>query len=242
MDHTKELIELAQTGDKEARDLLVIENMGLVYSVARRFYNRGHEMDDISQIGTIGLIKAIDKFDLEQPVMFSTYAVPMISGEIKRFIRDDGMIKISRTIKENNWKVKQAERNLTQKYGRDVTLEELAKETGIFKEDIVMAMEATKDVESIYQTVYQKDGNSMYMVDKLSSDREVSGSDTVVNRLMLEQMLDNLSDMERQLIELRYYEDKTQVQVANILGISQVQVSRLEKKILIRMRNEAKAE
>lgn len=199
-------------------------------------------MEDLCQIGTIGLIKAIDKFDLEQPVMFSTYAVPMISGEIKRFIRDDGMIKISRSVKENNWKIKQAERSLIQKLGRDATIEELAAETGIFKEDIVMAMEAFKEVESIYQTVYQKDGNSMYVVDKLAAYTEIPASETVVNRLLLEQMLHNLPDLERQIIELRYYEDKTQVQVASILGISQVQVSRMEKKILMRMREEAKSE
>ena len=242
MDHTKELIELAHRGNREARDLLVMENMGLVYSVAKRFYNRGHEIEDLCQIGTIGLIKAIDKFDLEQPVMFSTYAVPMISGEIKRFIRDDGMIKISRSIKENNWKIKQAERSLMQKLGREATIEELAAETGIFKEDIVMAMEAAKEVESIYQTVYQKDGNSMYVVDKLAAYTEIPASETVVNKLLLEQMLHNLPDLERQIIELRYYEDKTQVQVAAILGISQVQVSRMEKKILVRMREEAKSE
>ena len=236
MDHTKELIELAHAGNREARDFLVLQNMGLVYSVAKRFFNRGYDMEDITQIGTIGLIKAIDKFDLSQPVMFSTYAVPMISGEIKRFIRDDGMIKVSRSIKENGWKIRQASQELAQKLGRDATLEELSDVTGLSCEDIVIAMEASKDVESIYQTVYQGEGNTVYVVDKLAASTEISPNEVVINKMMLEQLLNELSEMEKELIQLRYYEDKTQVQVAEKLGISQVQVSRLEKKILVRMR------
>lgn len=236
MDHTKELIELAHAGNREARDFLVLQNMGLVYSVAKRFFNRGYDMEDITQIGTIGLIKAIDKFDLNQPVMFSTYAVPMISGEIKRFIRDDGMIKVSRSIKENSWKIRHASQELAQRLGRDATIEELADATGLSGEDIIMAMDASKDVESIYQTVYQGDGNTVFVVDKLAASAEISPNEVVINKMMLEQLLEELSDMEKELIKMRYYEDKTQVQVAEKLGISQVQVSRLEKKILIRMR------
>jgi RNA polymerase sporulation-specific sigma factor len=239
MDHTKELIELAHLGNKEARDFLVLQNMGLVYSVAKRFFNRGYDMEDITQIGTIGLIKAIDKFDLTQPVMFSTYAVPMISGEIKRFIRDDGMIKVSRSIKENGWKIHQACEVITQKYGREATLEELVELTGIPKEDIVMALDASKEVESIYQTAYQGDGNTVFIVDKLSATTQISPNDSVINKMMIKQLIDNLSDMEKDIIRMRYYEDKTQTQVAQKLGISQVQVSRMEKKILFRMRKEA---
>ena len=164
MDHTKELIVRAHGGDREARDILVLENMGLVYSIARRFFNRGYDGEDITQIGTIGLIKAIDKFDLEQPVMFSTYAVPMISGEIKRFIRDDGMIKISRTIKENSQKIKTASRILAQNLGREATIEELSAETGIEKGDIVVALESVNEVESIYRTVYQGEGNDVFLM------------------------------------------------------------------------------
>ena len=167
MDHTKELIALAGDGSREARDMLVLENMGLVYSIARRYLGRGYEMEDLVQIGTIGLIKAIDKFDLEKEVMFSTYAVPMISGEIKRFIRDDGIIKVSRTIKENSWKISRAKEELFQKMGREATANEIAEATGILPEDIVIAMDASKDVESIYQTVYQSDGNQIYVIDKL---------------------------------------------------------------------------
>ena len=239
MDHTKELIARAHTGDREARDILVMENMGLVYSVARRFFNRGYDGEDITQIGTIGLIKAIDKFDLEQPVMFSTYAVPMISGEIKRFIRDDGMIKISRTIKENSQKIKNASRFLAQKLGREATIEELYEETGIEKGDIVVALESVNEVESIYRTVYQGEGNDVFLVDKLAASKESNDTEKLVNKLMLEQIMNNLSKMERELIVLRYYEEKTQVQVAQELGISQVQVSRKEKKALEKMRKMA---
>ena len=225
MDHTKELIALAHEGNKEARDMLVMHNMGLVYSIAKRFANRGYEMDDIVSIGTIGLIKAIDKFDLN---MLSTYAVPMISGEIKRFIRDDGIIKISRSIKENGWKINQAKDYLSQKLKREVTIEEISKETGICTEDIVVAMEASKDVESIYQTIYQSDGNQIYVVDKLAASAKESDHDKIMNHVMLEETMN--------IIEMRYFQEKTQSEVAKILGISQVQVSRMEKKILLRMR------
>ena len=196
-------------------------------------------MEDITQIGTIGLIKAIDKFDLTQPVMFSTYAVPMISGEIKRFIRDDGMIKISRSIKEHGWKIRQASEMIMQKYGREATVEELKDITGLSKDDIVMALDASKEVESIYQTAYQGDGNTVFIVDKLAATTQIAPTDGVINKMMIKQLIDNLSDMERDIIRMRYYEDKTQTQVAQALGISQVQVSRMEKKILFRMRKEA---
>lgn len=236
MDHTKELIALAHEGNKEARDMLVTHNMGLVYSIAKRFANRGYEMDDIVSIGTIGLIKAIDKFDLNMDVMLSTYAVPMISGEIKRFIRDDGIIKISRSIKENGWKINQAKDYLSQKLKREVTIEEISKETGICTEDIVVAMEASKDVESIYQTIYQSDGNQIYVVDKLAASAKESDHDKIMNHVMLEETMNILEEDEKTIIEMRYFQEKTQSEVAKILGISQVQVSRMEKKILLRMR------
>ena len=236
MNHTKELIELAHQGNREARDVLVMENMGLVYSISKRFAGRGYDMEDITQIGTIGLIKAIDKFDLNQPVMFSTYAVPMISGEIKRFIRDDGMIKVSRSTKENGCKIKKAAEQLAKQNGREASVEEISQATGISVEDIAVASSAGKEVESIYQTAYQSDGAQVYIVDKLAAVSEVPASEKLINHMMLEQLLEGLDDTERQLIRMRYYEDKTQTQVAQKLGISQVQVSRLEKKVLLRMR------
>lgn len=260
---TLELIRRSQQGDKEAREQVILENVGLVWSIVRRFSGRGCEMEDLFQIGSIGLMKAIDKFDLSYDVKFSTYAVPMISGEIKRFLRDDGMVKVSRTLKENGWKVKQAADALSQELGREATLPEIAERSGLAPEDIVMALEANIEVESIYRSVYQSDGSEIYLVDQVvgnagtATGRCISGADggsglgtarnlagacedfekeKVLNHMLLTQLLGELSEKERELILLRYFQDKTQVEVAKRLGISQVQVSRLEKKILVRMR------
>ena len=243
MNHTKELILRAHEGDKEARDRLVMENMGLVYSVSRRFIGRGCELEDINQIGTIGLIKAIDKFDDSFDVRFSTYAVPMIAGEIKRFLRDDGMLKVSRSIKENGYRIKRASDELVSKNGREATVEELAAATELSVEDVVMALDAGTDVESIYRTVYQGDGSEIYLVDKITSADNVSSSEgslpqqeKMLDMIMLRQLHEELDETERKLISLRYFKEMTQSAVANELGISQVQVSRLEKKILQKLR------
>ena len=243
MNHTKELILRAHEGDKGARDRLVMENMGLVYSVSRRFIGRGCELEDINQIGTIGLIKAIDKFDDSFDVRFSTYAVPMIAGEIKRFLRDDGMLKVSRSIKENGYRIKRASDELVSKNGREATVEELAAATELSVEDVVMALDAGTDVESIYRTVYQGDGSEIFLVDKITSADNVSSSEgslpqqeKMLDMIMLRQLLEELDETERKLISLRYFKEMTQSAVANELGISQVQVSRLEKKILQKLR------
>ena len=243
MNHTKELILRAHEGDKEARDRLVMENKGLVYSVSRRFIGRGCELEDINQIGTIGLIKAIDKFDDSFDVRFSTYAVPMIAGEIKRFLRDDGMLKVSRSIKENGYRIKRASDELVSKNGREATVEELAAATELSVEDVVMALDAGTDVESIYRTVYQGDGSEIFLVDKITSADNVSSSEgslpqqeKMLDMIMLRQLLEELDETERKLISLRYFKEMTQSAVANELGISQVQVSRLEKKILQKLR------
>ena len=243
MNHTKELILRAHEGDKEARDRLVMENMGLVYSVSRRFIGRGCELEDINQIGTIVLIKAIDKFDDSFDVRFSTYAVPMIAGEIKRFLRDDGMLKVSRSIKENGYRIKRASDELVSKNGREATVEELAAATELSVEDVVMALDAGTDVESIYRTVYQGDGSEIFLVDKITSADNVSSSEgslpqqeKMLDMIMLRQLLEELDETERKLISLRYFKEMTQSAVANELGISQVQVSRLEKKILQKLR------
>lgn len=243
MDDTKELILRAHNGDKAARDKLVLENIGLVYSVSRRFAGRGYELEDINQIGTIGLIKAIDKFDDSFDVRFSTYAVPMIAGEIKRFLRDDGMLKVSRSLKENGYRIKKASDELVSQNGREATIEELAAATELSVEDVVMALEANTDVESIYRTIYQNDGNEVYLVDKLSgssgdtvNDEFAGAQEQLLNSILLEQLLAELDEMEGKLIMLRYFKEMTQTQVADKLGISQVQVSRLEKKILRKLR------
>lgn len=234
MEETAVLIERSQAGDKEARGVLIEENLGLVRHIVKRFTGRGYDTEDLFQIGCIGLIKAIDKFDLNFGVRFSTYAVPMIQGEIKRFLRDDGMVKVSRTLKENGWKIRQASERIAHEKGREATLEEIALATGISKEDIVMAMEANVEVESIYKSVYQSDGNEIYLVDKLPEKKD--DNEKLLNHMLLEQLIGELGEEERMLIRLRYFQDKTQVEVAKNLGISQVQVSRMEKKILIRMR------
>ena len=232
---TQNLIRKAQEGDKVSREQLINENVGLVWSIVRRFLGRGQEAEDLFQIGVIGLMKAVDKFDLSYEVMFSTYAVPMISGEIKRYLRDNNsLIKMSRSIKENGWKIKAAKERLAYELGRDATLEELAVATELSMEDVVTALEAGSEIESIYKTVYQGDGNEIYLVDRIREEK--NEAESLIDRMTVEQLLASLTKEERLLITARYFEDKTQVETAKLLGISQVQVSRLEKKILLKMR------
>lgn len=229
------LIEKARAGEKEAREVLIEQNLGLVHHIVKRFLGRGYDAEDLFQIGVIGLIKAIDKFDTEYDVKFSTYAVPLITGEIKRFIRDDGMIKVSRNLKENGMKIKMAREKLAGKLGRDPSIEEVAKESLLTVEEVLLAMEANVQVESIYKSVYQNDGNELFMIDQLADEND-NAHDEVLNHLLVDQLLSGLGKEEQRLIILRYYQDKTQMEVAKLLGISQVQVSRLEKKILLGMR------
>ena len=229
-----QLIEAAHQGDKEARDSLVMENMGLIWSIVRRFSGRGHELEDLFQIGSIGLLKAIDKFDTSYEVKLSTYAVPMIAGEIKRFLRDDGMIKVSRSLKEAAGKAKIAAQRLQETSGREPTIEEVAAEIGISSEELVMAMESQCEVESLHKTIYQGDGNAITLMDKL--EETTDANEELLNRMALEELLGELGENERKLIEMRYFEEKTQMEIAKEMGISQVQVSRMEKKILLRMR------
>ena len=236
MEETMVLIERSHHGDKEARERLVEENMGLVWSIVKRFVGRGTDMEDLFQIGAMGLIKAIDKFDTSFEVTFSTYAVPMIAGEIKRFLRDDGIVKVSRTLKENCWRIKKETEQFRQRTGKDPTLEELSVLTELTKEDIAMALESTAEVESIYKTIPQKDGSEICLLDLMESQNQGGGMQHLLNRVVLEQLLGELPDMERKLIVMRYMQDKTQLEVARVLGVSQVQVSRLEKRILKQMR------
>ena len=236
MDRTIELIKLAKEGDRKAREQVATENLGLVWSVVRRFAGRGHELEDLYQIGCIGLMKCIDKFDPAYDVKFSTYAVPMIMGEIKRFLRDDGMVKVSRSLKETAYKVYSVREQMMNEHGIEPTIEELASSLEIEKEDIVLALEAGSEVESIYKTIYQNDGNSIYLIDKLVSSEDESRQ--AVDRLALEELLGQLEEKERSIIRMRYFEDKTQTEIAGFLGISQVQVSRIEKKVLTKMREQ----
>ena len=254
---TMELLKKAHAGDQDARDQLVEENIGLVWNIVKRFSGRGYEKEDIFQIGCIGLIKAIDHFDTSFQVKFSTYAVPMITGQIKRFLRDDGMIKVSRTLKENGWKISKAEEELRQQYGRSASIDEIAAYTELDPGDIVLAMEANREVGTIDRTVGEEDGKEIPLVDQvvqnpgsgigyLSGKPECGafrGTDPekekLLDHMLLHQLIRGLGERERQLIEYRYFQEMTQTEVAKIMGISQVQVSRLEKKILLEMRREA---
>ncbi len=234
MDRALELIKKSQSGDTSAKELLVEENIGLIWSCVKRFSNRGYEMDDLFQIGSIGLLKAIDKFDLSYEVRFSTYAVPMILGEIKRFIRDDGMIKVSRSLKEIANKVRVQKDILNKKLGREPTIDELAAAIGITVEEIVIALESNAEVESLYKTIHQGDGHPIFLIDKLEKTSDESGK--MIDKIALRQIIMQLSPKEKEIIYLRYYQDKTQTEIAERIGISQVQVSRLEKKILNQIR------
>ena len=234
MEQTLALIEQSHEGDKDARDTLVEKNMGLVYTVARRFCGRGCEMEDLIQIGSIGLIKAIDKFDPCFEVKFSTYAVAMITGEIKRFLRDDGLIKVSRSLKETAVKVCMAREKLEKHYGREPTLEEVSMEVGVAREDIVMAMESVTEIESLHKPVYQGDGNAISLMDGIKEEKDEG--EELLNHMFLNTLLGTLEEKERRLLHFRYFEEMTQVQVAEKMKMTQVQVSRLEKKILEKLR------
>ena len=214
MEQTYEWIRLAQAGDAAAKDNLLQENSGLIWSVVGRFRGRG-EPEDLYQIGAIGLLKCIEKFDFSYDVKFSTYAVPMILGEIKRFLRDDGTVKVSRSLKELAWRAKRLQEAAMQEESRELSLQELAERLEVEKEELVLALESTKDVESLYASV---DGNK------------------VMERLSLMEALEHLDAKQRQIIILRYFQDRTQADVARCIGISQVQVSRIEKRVLSELR------
>lgn len=234
MDCTIALIKKSHEGDEEAREQLVKENTGLVWCVAKRFYGRGVEPEDLFQIGCIGLIKAIDKFDLNYEVKLSTYAVPMISGEIKRFLRDDGLIKVSRSLKELAYKAYLEKEEFQRKWGREPGIAELAECLGVEKEELAMAIESGGEVESLHKPIYQKDGSEIPLMDKLAEEEKKE--DKILDKLLVRQLLGDLEGTERRLLYLRYFADKTQTEIGAELGISQVQVSRLEKKILKSLR------
>ncbi len=234
MDETMRLIREAHAGDKEARDRLVMENVGLIWSIVRRFSGRGHELEDLFQIGSIGLIKAIDKFDPAFEVRFSTYAVPMITGEIKRFLRDDGMIKVSRSLKEMSARIQAAREDMTYSLGREPTLDEIAGKLQISREEVAASLEAGAEIESLYRPVGDLGENSACLLDKLEEENDAQ--EKVLDRMILEKLLDGLNGQEKDIILRRYYYSQTQTEIAKVLNISQVQVSRLEKRILKKMR------
>jgi len=226
----RDLILRAQAGDDKARDCLVENNLNLVRSLLQRFSNRGYEWDDLFQIGCIGLIKAVDRFDLNIPVKFSTYAVPMIIGEIKRFFRDDNPVKVSRPLKELAYKIHKTQEQMLAKLGREPTIKELATEMEIENEEIVVALEAAQTPTSLYELAYQDGGDPIYVMDqiKLENPAEIN----FFENFALKEVLEKLPDKERNVIQLRFFSDKTQSEVAGMIGLSQVQVSRIEKQAL----------
>ncbi|MCE7791087.1 RNA polymerase sporulation sigma factor SigF [Salipaludibacillus sp. CUR1] len=233
-EEVKELIKLAQDGDQDARDKIVHHNTRLVWSVVQRFLNRGYDQEDLFQIGCIGLIKSVDKFDLSFDVKFSTYAVPMIIGEIQRFLRDDGTVKVSRSIKETANHIRKMKDELSKVLGRVPTIQEVADKLDISPEEVVFAQEASRQLASIHETVYENDGDPITIMDQISDQDDGKWFD----RIALRDEIERLSEREKLIIYLRYYKDQTQSQVAERLGISQVQVSRLEKKILIQLKEQ----
>ena len=230
MDRTEELIRRSQDGDKAARDILIEENMGLIHHVVKRFLGRGVEAEDLFQIGAVGLVKAVDRFDLSFGVRFSTYAVPMIAGEIKRFLRDDSMIKVSRSLKELVVKAARLREQLLMERGEEPGVDELAERLRVEPEELVQAMDSCTEVESLQKVISQGDGEGVSLMERVEQGKDEQ--EALLRRILLEELLSSLDPKERRLIVLRFFHDRTQTQVASELGMSQVQVSRLEKKIL----------
>lgn len=224
------LIKLAQSGDKSALESLTLQNRGLIWSAARKFTGRGVDADDLFQIGAIGLIKAINKFDTSYDVEFSTYAVPMILGEIRRFLRDDGIIKVSRSLKETATMARNAAEKIYAQKGSEATISEIAEMINCNISDIALSLEATQPTESIYRTVHDGENNPVLLIDKIHGNE--NDEDALLTSVALKQAIKNLPSKERQILMLRYYKEKTQSEVAKIMGVSQVQISRIEKKLL----------
>ena len=229
MDNVRAQILLAQQGDEKVLEKLVEDNSGLIWSIVKKFTGRGIEAEDLFQLGAIGLIKCIRKFDLSYNVKLSTYAVPMIMGEIKRFLRDDGKIKVSRTLRELSVRAKIVGEELEKKLGREADAKEIAKELGVGEDEVIMALEAGREVESLDDGIYKNAGRPENRIDRLASGDE---SESIDNRIILRQAIEALDPRDREIIKMRYYEDKTQTEVSKTIGVSQVQISRLEKKIL----------
>lgn len=227
-------IQKAQQGDEEAMTNLVNNNKGLIWNIVKRFTGRGYETEDIYQIGCVGFIKAIKRFDTNFEVQISTYAVPYILGEIKRFIRDDGAIKVSRSTKELAMKILEVQREYLNKTGNEISICEISKVLKVPKEEITFALDAIRPVSSIYEESSSGSEDNRTILDKVTTDKDETGS--LIDKIALKQLIENLEDREKQIILLRFYKDKTQAQVAKVLGITQVQVSRIEKKILNSMK------
>ena len=226
-------IRLAQENNEEAMEFLIKNNSGLVWNIVKRFIGRGYELDDLYQIGSIGLIKAIKRFDVNLDVQLSTYAVPYIMGEIKRFIRDDGIIKVSRQTKELSIKIKQIQNEYLNKNGEEITITKLSQILNVSKEEIAAAIESNNTVNSIYSVEGANDDERM-LLEKISDNKDEYNN--LVDKITLNELINNLDGREKKVVLLRYYKEQTQAQVGKTLGITQVQVSRIEKKVLDKMR------
>lgn len=235
-EETLALLKKARAGDKAAKEVLVVRNAALVKSIVKKFLGRGAEFEDLMQIGNLGLVKAVMNYRPEYEVRFSTYAVPMIAGEIKRFLRDDGMIKVSRSLKESAFVIFRANEKLKKELDRDPTLDELALETGIAKEDIVLATEAVKAPVSIFEPAFDDENSKMLLIDTMSA----TSDEDIIDNLVLKELMRKLDPKERKLIFLRFFKDKTQMEIAKILGVSQVQVSRLITKTINKLQEAVK--
>lgn len=242
-ENTYEKIAKAQSGDEEAMASLVKNNLGLVYNIAKRFSGRGYELEDLNQIGALGLIKSIKKFDTSFDVQLSTYSVPFIMGEIKRYIRDDGKIKVSRSIKELGAKINQIQKEYYLKNGQDIKIEQIAEVLKVPKEDIALAIDANSSaiVTSINEPVYSKESSKTLNVEDIIPDTK--NQEAMINdKLTVNKLIEELQPQEKQIVMMRYYKGSTQTEVAKTLGISQVQVSRIEKRILYSMKQKLQAD
>lgn len=229
------LKEIKETGSKEAKDKLINGNLRLVLSVIQKFANRGEDVDDLFQIGVVGLIKAINNFDLTKEVKFSTYCVPMISGELRRFLRDYSAVKVSRSLKDLAYKSIQAKEFLTVQNQREPTVEEIAKYIDAPRSEVVMALESISDPVSIYEPVYSDSGDTLYVLDQISDKNSV---ENWLDEIYLREAIKSLNEREKKILYMRFFQGKTQVEVANEIGISQAQVSRLEKGALSQIKGE----
>jgi RNA polymerase sporulation-specific sigma factor len=227
------LIQQSQEGDKDARRMMVEGNTRLVWSIVQRFASRGADLEDLFQIGCIGLMKSIDKFDLSYDVKFSTYAVPMIVGEIQRFLRDDGMVKVSRSIRELSFKIRHATDDYIKNHGRSPSVSEIAEVLDVSIDEVILASDALRDPASLHEQLYENEGDSLTLMDQLRDDR----SERFFDHIPLRDVVSKLNKRDQTIIYMRYYLDYTQSDIAERIGISQVQVSRLEKKILAQLKN-----
>lgn len=229
-----EMLRKIKCGEIELKDKFIEANLRLVLSIIKKFNNRGENINDIFQVGVVGLIKAIDNFDISQPVQFSTYAVPMIIGEIKRYLRDNSAFRVTRSLRDLSYLISQTREKYIKEHNEEPTVDKICELTGADKEDVILAIDSTVAPMSIYDCVYNDGGDQIYLLDQLKNEKE--DSENVIDKIAIDQILEKLTDKERYIIKKRYFNDKTQSELADELGVSQAQISRIEKSALSRMK------